>query len=261
MQTFNLHGFCCCSTESVTLSKNALLFWRDLASSWKHRKPRRELWETCGSQGMQMGYKAWQQPPVGSTTHSSKNGICLSCMFFISVLPYLVASPAEGLCCGWGRRWHPSGCQVQPGALELAGWRGSLGSVKKDTCKSHPKWEKLRENKVLERGKDVPKITQQGSRGTENRSSSQPWAQHPPDLQASPLISRAFRKETKVCWCQKSNTWDELAVSLLYCSVIRVCSRVGALSFHPSRQCTHCYSLWLPSCMTQRWKMVLIHLH
>lgn len=79
----------------------------------------------------------------------------------------------------------------------MTGCRGSLGSVKKDTCKSHPKREKLRGNTVLERGKDVPKITQQGSRGTENRSSSQPWAQHPPDLQVSPLISRAFRKETK----------------------------------------------------------------
>lgn len=43
----------------------------------------------------------------------------------------------------------------------------------------------------------MPKFTQQGSGSTENGSSSQPWAQLPPDLQASPLISRAVRKETK----------------------------------------------------------------
>lgn len=46
-------------------------------------------------------------------------------------------------------------------------------------------------------GKDVPKITQQGSGAAKDGSSCQPWAQHPAELHMSPLISGTFRRETK----------------------------------------------------------------
>lgn len=85
-------------------------------------------------------------------------------------------------------------------------------------------------------GKDVPKITQQGSGAAKDGSSCQPWAQHPAELHMSPLISGTFRRETK---CNTEIKHMRLVshlfiTSLYYISLHQVSAPVSglALSIH-----------------------------